>query len=421
MNADIVGYSALVADDLEVATDIMREYHELVGSQVAENGGTLANFVGDSFMAVFDDPFAALRSAIGITTKVEARNVDLPPARQARFRMGLDQGEVTEATSGFHGDALNIAARIQSIAPAGGLAVSGRVYQSLDEPALRFHTMGRHTLKNIPEGVDVYEYVDLPSDGSRGRDFSLALETPIVAVLPVIASTATAEVKASSEMFRGDLLHRLSRVPELAVIDADDPDHPPATARYMLEVGVHQSGDTVRLFTTLVEVRTLNIVKSHRRTVAAADVLSVSEELADQIARSIEVDLIVGAPADLYEELNDPVSIEKVYQGWYHLRLETPEAWIRAVQLFDEVATSHPDIPYGYALKAYALYMGASKGELPDPDGAILEARELARIAQEKNDPTGLAETIEAAVLLKLGHTEESRKLLDTVVKLRPT
>ena len=70
--------------------------------------------------------------------------------------MGMDQGAITFAGGNHHGDALNIAARIQAIAPAGGLGVSGRVYRALDEPALRFRAIGRQSLKNIPKPVHVF-------------------------------------------------------------------------------------------------------------------------------------------------------------------------------------------------------------------------------------------------------------------------
>ena len=89
--------------------------------------------------------------------------------------MGLDSGEVSIADQQYYGDVLNIAARIQSMAKAGGICVSGKVYRNLDEPALRFRSIGKHKLKNIPELVEIFEFVDFPSDettvtGSSGLD-----------------------------------------------------------------------------------------------------------------------------------------------------------------------------------------------------------------------------------------------------------
>ena len=144
LNAGVVGHSRLLADDFEATSETMSAYRGLVARAVSEGDGTLANFVGDNFMAVFDDAKAALQTAIAISSTIEERNQDVAPSRRVRFRMGLDAGDVTRADGDFEGEALNVAARIQALARPGGVSVSGRVYRALDEPALRFRPLG-HT------------------------------------------------------------------------------------------------------------------------------------------------------------------------------------------------------------------------------------------------------------------------------------
>ncbi|HET7847055.1 MAG TPA: adenylate/guanylate cyclase domain-containing protein, partial [Acidimicrobiia bacterium] len=156
LNADIVGYSRLLADDFEATTTAVEETRHLVDEKIGQFGGTLVNFVGDNFMAVFADAKDAVAVAIAIASQLESANADLPESRQLRFRMGLDQGEVAISDEDYFGDALNVAARIQEIAPAGGISVSARVYQALDEPSLRFKSLGMRAMKNIPEEVEVY-------------------------------------------------------------------------------------------------------------------------------------------------------------------------------------------------------------------------------------------------------------------------
>ena len=67
------------------------------------------------------------------------------------FRTGIDVGPATSAEGDVHGEALNVAARIQAGAPPGGISVSGRVYRAIDEPALRFRAQGSRRLKYIPD------------------------------------------------------------------------------------------------------------------------------------------------------------------------------------------------------------------------------------------------------------------------------
>ncbi len=423
LNADVVGYSALVADDVDTTTATLTEYRHLVDGAVAENGGTLANFVGDSFMAIFPDAMASLRAAIAIATAVEERNEGLATHRQVRFRMGMDQGTVTVTQDNHHGDALNIAARIQAIARPGGLAVSGRVYRSLDEPAFRFRPMGRQRLKNIPEQVDVYEFVDLPSDAVHASERrSLSLEAPTLAILPIHTEMVDHGVRAAASLIRSDLLHRLSTIPDLRLIDAPvEPDGGAATtARYMVETGVHQFDTHVRVFAVLFDVNTMNVIKSHKWTTAVEEMVSLSESVADEVARSVQVELIVGEPARLYAELDDPAAIEKIYLGWYHLRNDTREGWSRALDLFTQVAEAHPDHPYGWVLSGFAYWLGAASGWVADPNQALDTAMELARRGAPR-DLTGMAQAVEAAVLMSRGDVDAALARLDHLETVRPT
>ncbi len=425
LNADVVGYSRLMADDFEATTNTMDELHELVTAKVAEGDGIVANFVGDSFMAVFNDAIDAVKTSIAISTDIEVRNADVPQSRQARFRMGLDQGAVGVSEGRYHGDALNIAARIQAIAHPGGMSVSGRVYRALDEPALRFTPIGRQRLKNIPEQIEVYEFVDLPTEGRITTERrTLSLESPTLAVLPIHTEGADDAVRGAASVIRADLVHRLAQVPQLVVVDANSPDgagHVETTARYMLDSGVHQAGDAVRVYASLIDVTTMNVVKAHKWTTRVDGVFALSDELADEVARAIEIELVVGEPAGIYAELDDPVAIERIYLGWYHLTTNTREGWARALGLFEQVAESHPDRPYGHVLSAFANWVGAANGWAPDRGGALLEARDQARIALEMGDPTGMARAVEAAILMSEGRVDAALVAIEDLEIIRPT
>ena len=425
LNADIVGYSRLMADDFEGTRATVENLRRLVGKEVSAAGGTVSNFVGDNFMAVFRDAKSAVQTAIAITEALEDRNTEVPEPHRVRFRMGLDQGEVAVGGGGYFGDALNIAARIQSLARPGGVSVSGRVYRALDEPALRFLSIGRKKLKNIPEPVEVYEFADLPADGAAlAKRRSLALETPTLAVLPIHAEMVDDSVRATAAMIRRDLLHRLARVPQLGVVDAAlEPggETPSGKARYMLETGVHQLGDRIRVFATLFDVTTMNVVKSHKWTATVEEMFSLSDAVADEVARSVEIDLVVGEPAGLYWELNDPQAIERIYLGWYHFRTDTREGWSKALRLFEEVKESHPDQPYGFVLSAFAHFVGASNGWVSDPEAALQRAWDQAQSGFDVGDLTGMAKAVQAAVLMARGRVEDSLQIIDRLVITRPT
>jgi adenylate cyclase len=425
LNADVVAYSRLMADDLDATTATMEEYAALAERQIVESDGTLVNFVGDNFMAVFDDAVAAVRAAIAITTEVEARNATRDPSRQARFRMGLDQGPVTVSDQQYFGDALNIAARIQALARAGGISASGRVYRALDEPALRFRPTGNRRLKNIPGEVDVYEFDGLPSDGGLGEaPRPLRLETPTLAVLPIHVEMVDEPLRATLGVLRKDLIHRLTRIAQLNVIDAKaEPGSQGRSdaARYMLETGAHQAGDDVRIYVELLDVTTMNVVKALKWTAKAADLLSLSDSIADEVARTVEVEIIVGAPAGLYADLEDPEAIEHIYLGWYQLTSGTLEGWTRSLELFGRVARSHPDQTFGHVLSAFANWVGVSSGWATDPETTLGLALDQARLGREIGDQTGLARMVEAAVLMSQGYAQEALASIEKAEIIRPT
>ena len=425
LNADIVGYSKLLADDFDATTAAMEEYHRLVHERITQSGGTLVNFVGDNFMAVFDDATDAMRTSIAISSAIEAKNTAIPKSRRVRFRMGIDQGEVAITGDQYFGDALNIAARIQEMAAPGGVSVSGRVYRALDEPALRFQSMGRKDLKNIPEEVEVYQFADLPAEGpGTSGGATLALEAPTIAVLPIHTEMVDPSIASAAQMLRADLIYRLANMPNLNVIDAGV-DTGTGTgdysARYMLETGIHQFGDQVRIYASVLDVSTLNPVASERWTSASADLLTLSDQVADDVARSLEIELIIGEPARTYNELGDPEAIKKVYLGWYKLTSGTQEGWAGAVELFEEVAISHPDQPYGHVLSAFANWMGAAQGLVKDREAYLAKAFEQAQKAASIDEPTGLASTVMAAILMSQGHPDEALAKVESVEIRRPT
>lgn len=425
LNADVVGYSRLLADDSASTTSFMGEIHDLVQEKVTESSGTVVNFVGDNFMAVFEDPKDAMRSAIAISGAIEADNAEIPENRRLRFRMGLDQGEVTVSGGRYFGDALNIAARIQAIAPAGGLSVSGRVYRSLDEPELRFQSIGRKSLKNIPEEVEVFQFVDLPSGGDgTGRQSSFSLANPTVAILPIHSDSLEPSLQSVAGVIRDDLIHRLSQVPRLRIVNASSEPNPGSAdeaVRYLLETGIHQVGDQVRVYAKLMDVTTMNIVTTNRWTSSAADLLSLSEDVAEGMARAIAIELIIGEPAGLYAELGDPAAIQNIYTGWFHLTSGNPEGWAKAIEYFEKVASSHPQVSYGHVLSAFAYWMGATEGLGDDREGLLKEAFDRAQIGIDLGDPTGLAQMVIAATLMFQGKPEEARDRIENLVIIRPT
>jgi adenylate cyclase len=407
LHADIADYSRHMADDEAATVATVRAYQEIVARAVGDAGGTMVNFVGDSFVAVFADAQAAMRTAIAICGTVSERNRHLPKTRHMWFRLGLDIGDIVVAEDGRHfGEVLNIAARVQAIADVGGINVTEAVFRELDEPGLRLIGIGARRLKNIPEPVRVYRLAGAAGDNDRPRQPDRpALQS--VAVLPVIGidNPKTREI---AHGLRLDLVTALTNIPGLRVIDAAVAAGGPGLgvelgAAYVLESGVVRSGERLRAYAEIVETVTMNRVWSRRWEGTTHDVFALQDAFTADTIRALEIDLVIGEPARIYRASLDGTELWAVYQGWYQFATGTPAAWRRAVELFGSVARARPDVVAGVALTAFALWWGGVQGLSDDPEADLEQAAAFARRGIELGDQTGLSHTVIAALQLHAG------------------
>jgi class 3 adenylate cyclase len=169
VHADVVAYSRMMSDDPE---GTLRSYkacrRDLVDPAVLLQGGRLFGEAGDSFCAEFRNALDAVRCANAIQLGMQARRSGGGAA--LAFRIGIDAGEVIADEGGLFGNAVNIAARLQALAPADAIWLSERVRGRLGASVQsRCADRGEQALKNIPEPVRVYEIAP-SADLFRGAD-----------------------------------------------------------------------------------------------------------------------------------------------------------------------------------------------------------------------------------------------------------
>jgi adenylate cyclase len=129
--ADVEGYSRLMGAD-EVATlDALTARREVLDGLIATHGGRIANTAGDSVLAEFASAVDAVPCAMEAQAALAKANATLPEARHINFRMGVHVGDVMVRAGDLFGDGVNIAARLQTLARAGGLCVSGVTYDQV--------------------------------------------------------------------------------------------------------------------------------------------------------------------------------------------------------------------------------------------------------------------------------------------------
>ena len=155
---DVAGYARLVeADEEGTLARIRRLRTELVEPKITGHSGRVVKGLGDGFLAEFPSAVHAVACAADIQRAMEDRDVELPEEQRIRFRIGINVGDIVSEDGDIFGDGVNVAARLESLAERGGVALSGsawdQVHNKLD---LAFEDLGDHAVKNIARPIRVY-------------------------------------------------------------------------------------------------------------------------------------------------------------------------------------------------------------------------------------------------------------------------
>jgi adenylate cyclase len=155
--ADVVAYSRLVEDDDAATARQLEACLTIIRQQTETAGGRVVNVAGDGILLLFTSAVSAVTCAITFQRSIAPLNLALPPARRMEFRVGINSGDILITPAGaMHGDAINVAARIQGLAPPGGILVTGVVHDQLQGHGLVFEYVRTHALKNLSREVRSY-------------------------------------------------------------------------------------------------------------------------------------------------------------------------------------------------------------------------------------------------------------------------
>ena len=190
--ADMVGYSRLIGLDDAGTLDRLRTLRKnLIDPAIEEHGGRIVQTGGDSLLIVFDSIDGAVRCAVKVQQQIPILDGDQPPDRAIRFRIGINIGDAIADGTDLHGDAVNVAARIQAECPPGGICVTRSVRDHVqDRIELAFEELGTLSLKNITEPVEAFVLrIDPTADAPKSLKRRLARRNSTTTVVPPMPST----------------------------------------------------------------------------------------------------------------------------------------------------------------------------------------------------------------------------------------
>lgn len=157
MDIDVVGFSTMSARDEEHALSLLGARIATAQGLVKHHRGRVFKLTGDGLLAEFASPVEAVRAALEIQEAMRAANDQAGPHSQLVLRIGVNLGDVVESGDDLMGDAVNVAARLESIAKPGGICVSAAVYEQIEgKLTLGAEDLGEQHVKNIPRPIHAY-------------------------------------------------------------------------------------------------------------------------------------------------------------------------------------------------------------------------------------------------------------------------
>jgi TolB-like protein/class 3 adenylate cyclase/tetratricopeptide (TPR) repeat protein len=312
MVADVVGYSRMMsADETATLAEMKALRVELINPKVVEHSGRIFKSTGDGLLVEFPSIVNAVACAVDIQRSTADRNLNISEDKAIRLRIGVNVGDVIAEEDDIFGDGVNLAARVEGLAPPGGIAVTEAVRIHLGNRLdLKFEDLGEQTLKNIDRPVRIYLITVTTSDAVQPLR-SVGSHKPSVAVLPFTNMSGDPNQQYFSDGVTEDIITELSRFRSLRVIARNssfrfrggDVDIMQVGrqlgAQFVLEGSVRRVGSTIRITAQLIDTATGSHIWAERFDRPQNEVFAVQ----DQVVR-----MIVGTLAGRLEALD----VEKV-------------------------------------------------------------------------------------------------------------
>jgi class 3 adenylate cyclase len=156
-SADVAGYSRLMGQDEVATVETITAYRGIMSELIKQHRGRVVDSPGDNLLAEFSSVVDAVQCAVAVQKELKARNAALPENRRMQFRVGVNLGDVIEEKGRIYGDGVNIAARLETLAPPGGICISRTAFEHIETKLpLGYEYLGEQIVKNIDKPVGAY-------------------------------------------------------------------------------------------------------------------------------------------------------------------------------------------------------------------------------------------------------------------------
>lgn len=303
MFTDIVGYTAMMGDDEQKAFDLLHQNRQLQQPLIEQFNGTLIKELGDGMLASFNTVTDAIHSALTIQ-QASKKLLDL------KLRIGIHLGEVLFENKDIFGDGVNIASRIQALAPVGGIWVSEAVHNNIaNKKNIKSHFVKEETLKNVKDPIRIYELeVDhlisqTPNVVIKALQSTRKVFDKSIAVLPFVNMSNDPSQEYFSDGIAEEIINSLVHLKDLKVAGRTSSFQFKGMKADLREIGeklgvnnilegsIRKQGNKLRVTAQLISIENGFHLWSERYDREMNDIFAIQDEIALAITEKLRIAL----------------------------------------------------------------------------------------------------------------------------------
>ncbi|MFC3614781.1 adenylate/guanylate cyclase domain-containing protein [Lutimaribacter marinistellae] len=438
--ADVVGYSRLMAKD-EAGTlgQLKANRRELIDPKVEEHRGRLIKLMGDGMLLEFESVTDAVEYSLDVQASMRVRNENVPPEGRIVYRIGINTGDVVVEGDDIYGNGVNVAARLEGIAPPGGLAISDDVFRLLSNDLSADWSGGDVVeVKNIDGGIKAWFWSPgntSASEGQLGTKSSLRethQKKPSIFVLPFATFSSDQELEFLGDGLVDDLLTNLQRFRLLTVNSRTSSfqyktkrAHFAEVARetgadYMIEGSLRRAGNMVRVNAQLIEASSDRHLWADRFERSMDDPFHMQDEVATAITAAVEPVLVEAINRSGRLSRADVDSRSPLKRAGWHLFRFTQEDNATAIGLLEEAIRENPNADRRYQALSMGHMWDLTFCWTKDVDASTRRALEAAETAVSVGPKDSWNYTVLGWSLVYAGDISRSRAALNRAIELNP-
>jgi adenylate cyclase len=482
LSADVKGYSRLMGADEEGTLRTLTAYREVMATLIEQHQGRVVNAPGDALLAEFESVVDAVKSAVEIQRELAKRNAELPADRRMEYRIGINLGDVMVDGESIYGDGVNIAARLESLADAGGICISGTVYDHVkNKLPLGYEYRGEQTVKNITEPIRVYKVLmepeaagkvigekkvkprqwqrqvtvlviilfviaaalaiwrfylrpTLPIEVASKEKMAYPLpDKPSIAVLPFVNMSADPKEEYFSDGITEEIITALSKTPHLFVISRQSTftyKGKPVKVkqvseelgvRYVLEGSVRKEGNKVRITAQLIDAMTGHHLWADRYDRDLKEIFALQDEITMKIITALQVKLTQGEQAAMIGKgTKNLEAFIKCLQSLASLTTHTKEGNALGRKLAEESIALDSKYPRPYVALAQTFMLDIFLGTTESPEKSLAKALDLLKKAIALDDSEASAHGVLGYLYAMIGQYDKALLEAERSVSLNP-